>query len=44
MPERFGGYTVGVLVQSNFGGVLTIDGAPVGEELKKPLFIQHCAL
>ena len=28
-----GGYTVGVLVQSNFGGVLTIDGAPVGEEL-----------
>lgn len=34
LPERFGGYTVGVLVQSNFGGVLTIDGAPVGEELK----------
>lgn len=34
LPERLGGYTVGVLVQSNFGGVLTIDGAPVGEELK----------
>jgi D-aminopeptidase len=30
-----GGYTVGVLVQSNFGGVLQIDGAPVGEALKK---------
>ncbi len=34
LPERFGGYTVGVLVQSNFGGVLTINGAPVGEDLK----------
>lgn len=33
LPEKLGGYTVGVLVQSNFGGVLTIDGAPVGEEL-----------
>ena len=32
-PESFGGYTVGVLVQSNFGGVLTIGGAPVGVEL-----------
>ena len=28
-----GGYTVGVLVQSNFGGVLIVDGVPVGEEL-----------
>lgn len=28
-----GGYTVGVLVQSNFGGILTINGAPVGKEL-----------
>ena len=28
-----GGFTVGVLVQSNFGGVLTINGAPVGREL-----------
>ena len=33
LPENRGGYTVGVLVQSNFGGILTIDGAPVGEEL-----------
>lgn len=33
LPESRGGYTVGVLVQSNFGGILTIDGAPVGEEL-----------
>jgi D-aminopeptidase len=28
-----GGYTVGVLVQTNFGGVLTIGGAPVGQAL-----------
>ena len=33
LPENHGGYTVGVLVQSNFGGVLTIDGIPVGEQL-----------
>ncbi len=33
LPARLGGYTVGVLVQSNFGGVLTINGAPVGQEL-----------
>ena len=33
LPPRLGGWTVGVLVQSNFGGVLTIDGAPVGREL-----------
>jgi len=35
LPEALGGYTVGVLVQSNFGGVLMIDGVPVGEELNK---------
>ncbi len=33
LPQRLGGFTVGVLVQSNFGGVLTINGAPVGREL-----------
>ena len=33
LPPTLGGYTVGVLVQTNFGGVLTIDGAPVGREL-----------
>lgn len=33
IPESLGGYTVGVLVQSNFGGNLTIAGAPVGKEL-----------
>ncbi|NND31784.1 MAG: P1 family peptidase [Saprospiraceae bacterium] len=34
LPERLGGYTLGVLVQSNFGGVLKIDGVPVGKELE----------
>jgi D-aminopeptidase len=33
LPAKLGGYTVGVLVQTNFGGVLTIAGAPVGERL-----------
>lgn len=35
LPASLGGYTIGVLVQTNFGGVLQIDGAPVGEELGK---------
>ena len=33
LPKELGGYTVGVLTQTNFGGVLQIDGVPVGEEL-----------
>ena len=33
LPASLGGYTVGALVQTNFGGVLTIGGAPVGQEL-----------
>ncbi len=33
LPASLGGYTIGVLVQTNFGGVLTIAGAPVGKEL-----------
>jgi D-aminopeptidase len=33
LPTSLGGYTVGALVQTNFGGVLTIAGAPVGREL-----------
>ena len=35
LSEEDGGYTVGVLVQTNFGGVLLVDGLPVGEELRK---------
>lgn len=33
LPASLGGWTVGVLVQTNFGGVLTINGAPVGRAL-----------
>src|SRR6266513_1058837 len=33
LPQNLGGYTIGVLVQTNFGGVLSIAGAPVGQEL-----------
>jgi D-aminopeptidase len=35
LPKDLGAYTVGVLVQSNFGGVLQIDGVPIGQELGK---------
>jgi D-aminopeptidase len=33
LPAALGGWTVGVLVQTNFGGVLTVNGAPVGRAL-----------
>jgi len=38
LPGGYGGFTVGVLVQTNFGGVLTIDGVPVGRELGRYAF------
>lgn len=38
LPKSLGGYTVGVLVQTNFGGVLSIAGAPVGRELGRYAF------
>jgi D-aminopeptidase len=38
LPERQGGYVLGVLVQSNYGGVLSIDGAAVGRELGRYAF------
>jgi D-aminopeptidase len=38
LPAENGGHTVGVLVQSNYGGVLTINGAPVGQELGRYSF------
>lgn len=38
LPESMDGYTVGVLVQSNFGGILQIGGAPVGIELGQYAF------
>ncbi|RPD42930.1 P1 family peptidase [Chitinophaga barathri] len=41
LPASLGGYTVGVLVQSNFGGALQIDGVPVGQSLGKFDFSNH---
>ncbi|HWC75780.1 MAG TPA: P1 family peptidase, partial [Gemmatimonadales bacterium] len=35
LPAQFGGWTVGVLVQTNFGGDLLIAGVPVGRELRE---------
>jgi len=42
IPQEYGGYTVGVLVQTNFGGNLRIAGVPVGEKLGK--YYLHDAL
>ena len=33
IPKKYGGYTVGVLVQTNFGGVFELNGVPVAKEL-----------
>jgi len=39
LPPKFGGWTLGVLVQANFGGVLTIDGLPLGKQLRRHPFL-----
>jgi D-aminopeptidase len=38
LPAAYGGHTVGVLVQSNYGGILTVNGAPVGQALGRYSF------
>jgi len=38
LPKSLGGYTVGVIVQTNFGGILQVLGAPVGKELGQYAF------
>jgi D-aminopeptidase len=43
LPAALGGYTVGVLVQTNFGGVLQINGAPVGQALGQFYLSQQLA-
>ncbi len=43
LPARLGGWTVGALVQTNFGGILRIDGAPVGEALGRYSFKEELA-
>jgi D-aminopeptidase len=37
IPKSDGGYTVGVLVQSNFGGIFEINGVPIEKELNPSL-------
>lgn len=44
LPASLGGWTVGVLVQSNFGGVLQVSGAPVGRELDRYAFQKFVAM
>lgn len=41
LPKALGGHRVGVLVQTNFGGILSINGAPVGRELGVYYLKQH---
>ena len=41
LPKNLGGFSVGVLVQSNFGNSLIINGAPVGRELNKSAFSRN---
>lgn len=41
LPESLGGYTIGVLAQTNYGGILEIDGVQVGQKLQKHDFIDH---
>jgi D-aminopeptidase len=42
LPTAHGGYTIGVLTQTNFGGILAVNGAPVGKELGR-YYLQDAA-
>lgn len=41
LPQKLGGYTVGALAQTNFGGVLQMDGIPVGKRLGQYYLKEH---
>ena len=41
LPKSLGGYTIGVIVQSNYGGILEIDGVQVGQKLNEYSFKNH---
>ena len=43
LPEALGGWTLGVLVQTNYGGILQMDGLPVGETLGQYYLSDHVA-
>ena len=44
LPKSLGGYRIGILVQTNFGGLLTIDGVPVGKEMGKNPFKKELSI
>jgi len=41
LPQSLGGYTIGVLAQTNYGGILEIDGVQVGQRLGKFAYSDH---
>ena len=41
LPQSLGGYTIGVLAQTNYGGILEIDGVQVGQRLSKFAYADH---
>ena len=41
LPQSLGGYTIGVLAQTNYGGILEIDGVQVGQRLGKFAYADH---
>ena len=43
LPARYGGYVLGALVQTNFGGILSMDGVPLGRELGRYAFAPDAA-
>ncbi|MGG5886185.1 P1 family peptidase [Falsiroseomonas sp. HC035] len=43
LPAALGGWTVGALVQANYGGALLMDGLPVGRLLRKFYLAEHAA-
>ena len=43
LPKSLGGYTVGVLVQTNYSGVLEVNGYPVGKEMGKFTYDKNVA-
>lgn len=43
LPAALGGFTLGALVQANYGGALTMDGIPVGKLLGKYYLAEHVA-
>ncbi len=43
LPESLGGWTVGVLVQTNFGVIFSLNGAPISRELGRHVYRRDLA-